>query len=132
MLKEHSPQTIAETLRQSCKRLPTLGVIDSNGNCLIQSGFYPKIERVYLVGYIGDGSRGQVFPIQEDSRKNNVLPRQQDYTCTVKARHTADANGSYVIERKQHAQEVNVVAMRGRNPLATLLIGVKAQTLSRP
>ena len=73
-------------------------------------------ERVYLVGYIGDGSRGQVFPIQKDSRKNNVLPRQQDYTCTVKARHTADANGSYVIERKQHAQEVNVAAMRGRNP----------------
>ena len=45
MLKEHSAQTIAKTLQQSCKRLPTLGVIDSNGNCLIQSGFYPKIER---------------------------------------------------------------------------------------
>ena len=44
-LKEHSHQTIAETLRQSCKRLPTLGVIDSNGNCLIRSGFYPKTER---------------------------------------------------------------------------------------
>ena len=44
-LKEHSAQTIAKTLQQSCKRLPTLGVIDSNGNCLIQSGFYPKIER---------------------------------------------------------------------------------------
>ena len=45
MLNEHSAQTIAKTLQQSCKRLPTLGVIDSNGNCLIQSGFYPKIER---------------------------------------------------------------------------------------
>jgi hypothetical protein len=45
MLKELSAQTIAKILRQSCKRLPTLGVIDSNGNCLIQSGFYPKIER---------------------------------------------------------------------------------------
>jgi len=73
-------------------------------------------ERIYLVGYLGDGRGQQVFPIQEDSRKINVLPRQQDYTCTVKARHTADANGSYVIERKQHAQEVNIVAMRGRNP----------------
>ena len=45
MLKEHSHQTIAKTLQQSCKRLPTLGVIDLNGNCLIQAGFYPKIER---------------------------------------------------------------------------------------
>ena len=42
MLKERSAQTIAKTLRQSCKRLPTLGVIDLNGNCLIQNGFYPK------------------------------------------------------------------------------------------
>jgi ATP-dependent RNA circularization protein (DNA/RNA ligase family) len=45
MLKEHSHQTIAKTLQQSCKGLPTLGVIDLNGNCLIQVGFYPKIER---------------------------------------------------------------------------------------
>ena len=30
---------------QLSKPLPTLGVIDLNGNCLIQSGFYPKIER---------------------------------------------------------------------------------------
>ena len=45
MLKERSPQIIAKTLQQSCKRLPTLGVIDLNGNCLIQAGFYPKIER---------------------------------------------------------------------------------------
>src|SRR6056300_202100 len=44
-LKELSPQTIAKTLQRYCKRLPTLGYIDSNGNCLIQSGFYPKIER---------------------------------------------------------------------------------------
>ena len=34
-LKELSPQTLAKTLRQSCKRLPTSGVIDLNGNCLI-------------------------------------------------------------------------------------------------
>ena len=45
MLKELSPQMLAKTLRQSCKRLPTLGAIDLNGNCLIRSGFYPKIER---------------------------------------------------------------------------------------
>jgi len=45
MLKELSPQTMAQTFGQLSKPLPTLGVIDLNGNCLIQSGFYPKIER---------------------------------------------------------------------------------------
>ena len=52
MLKGHSPQTLAKTLRQSCKRLPTLGAIDLNGNCLIQSGFYPKIESEYTLSDI--------------------------------------------------------------------------------
>ena len=33
------------TFEQLSKPLPTLGVIDLNGNCLIQTGFYPKIER---------------------------------------------------------------------------------------
>ena len=45
MLKEHSPQTLAKILRQSSKPLPTLGVIDLNGNCVIHRGFYPKTER---------------------------------------------------------------------------------------
>ena len=45
MLKELSPQTLATTFGQLSKPLQTLGVIDLNGNCLIQSGFYPKIER---------------------------------------------------------------------------------------
>ena len=45
MLKERSPQTIAKTFGQLSKPLPTLGAIDLNGNCLIQVGFYPKIER---------------------------------------------------------------------------------------
>ena len=38
-------QSIAMTFGASSKRLPTLAVIDSNGNCLIQHGFYPKTER---------------------------------------------------------------------------------------
>ena len=45
MLKELSPQTLAKTFGQLSKPSPTLGVIDLSGNCLIQSGFYPKIER---------------------------------------------------------------------------------------
>ena len=45
MLKELSPQMLAKILRQSSKRLPTLGVIHLNGSCLIQRGFSPKIVR---------------------------------------------------------------------------------------
>ena len=52
MLKEHSPQTLAKILRQSSKRLPTLGAIDLNGNCLIHRGFYPKTGSAYTLSDI--------------------------------------------------------------------------------
>jgi hypothetical protein len=52
MLKELSAATLAKTLRQSSKSLPTLGVIDLNGNCLIHRGFYPKIESGYTLSDI--------------------------------------------------------------------------------
>jgi len=52
MLKELSPAILAKTLRQSSKSLPTLGVIDLNGNCLIHRGFYPKIESEYTLSDI--------------------------------------------------------------------------------
>lgn len=62
-------------------------------------------ERVYLVGYIGDGSRGKIFPISEGSGQTNVVPRQQANTCTLTTRYGADGNGSYITERKQYAQK---------------------------
>ena len=43
---------MAQTFGQLSKPLPTLGVIDLNGNCLIQVGFYPKIESVYTLSDI--------------------------------------------------------------------------------
>ena len=52
MLKEHSPQTMAQTFGQLSKPLPTLGAIDLNGNCLIHAGFYPKIESGYTLSDI--------------------------------------------------------------------------------
>ena len=61
-------------------------------------------ERVYLVGYIGDRSRGQIFPIGESSEKVNELQGQQGNTCTLTTRYGADGNGSYITERKQYAQ----------------------------
>jgi hypothetical protein len=52
MLKGRSPQMMAQTFGQLSKPLPTLGVIDLNGNCLIQVGFYPKIESGYTLSDI--------------------------------------------------------------------------------
>jgi DNA (cytosine-5)-methyltransferase 1 len=62
-------------------------------------------ERIYLVGYLGDGGRGQVFPVGEISRKNNELSRQPGNACTLTTRYGADGNGSYLIERELASQE---------------------------
>ena len=42
MLRESSSQSIDQIFGALSKRLPTLAVIDLNGNCLIRHGFYPK------------------------------------------------------------------------------------------
>ncbi len=62
-------------------------------------------ERIYLVGYLGNKSGQQVFPIQKINKKINELQRQQTNTNTLTARYR-DANGSYIIERKLNAQEI--------------------------
>ena len=85
-------------------------------------------ERVYLVGYLGDGSRGQIFPIGESYRKANELQRQQANTCTLTTRYGADGNGSYITERKQYAQEIQITDKRGniksdQNNMPTVVAG---------
>ena len=62
-------------------------------------------ERIYLVGYLANGSGGQVFPIGESSEQTDELQGQQGSACTVLARYEAGANGSYVVECKQPSQE---------------------------
>jgi DNA (cytosine-5)-methyltransferase 1 len=50
-------------------------------------------ERIYLVGYIGDGSRGQVFPIGGNKwRRERMSYRDIDRanTCTLTTRYGAD------------------------------------------
>jgi DNA (cytosine-5)-methyltransferase 1 len=69
-------------------------------------------ERIYLVGYLGDRSRGQVFPIGQGNGAHNELYRQYGNTCAVLARYEAGANGSYVVERELASQKI--AAMRGR------------------
>jgi DNA (cytosine-5)-methyltransferase 1 len=72
-------------------------------------------ERVYLAGYLGDGSGGQIFPIGKSGKQTNELPGQQENTCTLTARYEATGNGSYVIERKLNAQEVEAGTLRTHN-----------------
>ena len=45
MLRESSSQSIDQIFGALSKRLPTLAVIDLNGNCSIRHGFYPRTER---------------------------------------------------------------------------------------
>ena len=73
MLKERSAQTIGKILLESCKRLPTLGVIDLNGNCLIQSGFYPKIERESTLSDILQGKVEDKYFLSEKALKGMLL-----------------------------------------------------------
>lgn len=47
MLKASSSQDIARIFGALSRTLPTLGFIDSNGNCVIRHGFYPKTGNVF-------------------------------------------------------------------------------------
>jgi len=72
-------------------------------------------ERIYLVGYLGNGSGEQIFPIRESSKQTNELQGQQTNTCCLTTRYGADGNGSYLIERKLNAQKVEVGTLRTHN-----------------
>ena len=60
-------------------------------------------ERIYIVCYLGDRGRPQVFPIGENCKEVNGIQRQ--YTNTLKARYTATGDGSYIIESELNAQK---------------------------
>ena len=44
--------TVDKTLSEYCEKLPTLGFMSVNGNCLILDGYYPKIESGYSLSDI--------------------------------------------------------------------------------
>ena len=81
-VKGASPQMLAQTFGQFSKPLPTLGVIQSNGNCLIQAGFYPKIESGFTLSDILQEEVSQEYFLSEkmisllyQKRKVNHKPR---------------------------------------------------------
>ena len=82
MLKAHSPQMLAQTFGRLSKRLPTLGIIQSNGNCLIRSGYYPKIESGFTLSDILQDEVSQEYFLSEkmiaflqQKRKVNHKPK---------------------------------------------------------
>ena len=54
-------------------------------------------ERIYLVGYLGDGSRGQVFPIREKNKKIEVSFKTQRSVGTICANYyKTPTDGTYI------------------------------------
>ena len=72
MLRECSSQSIAQISSPYLRRLPTLGVIDSNGNCLIQAGFYPRIESGYTLSDVLQSDVPEAFFLSEKSIERMV------------------------------------------------------------
>ena len=71
-------------------------------------------ERIYLVGYSTTPKRDWrgVFPIGESNRKADELQRQHLPANTILQRYEAGANGTYIGECKQPAQEVKQIGVR--------------------
>ena len=100
MLRESSSQSIDQIFGALSKRLPTLAVIDLNGNCLIPQ----NRERIYLVGRVADRCTGDVFPFPAPGggnppcRKDTVYPR----ACgTITRNYYKQPNlGNYLINLK--------------------------------
>ncbi|MHC2834763.1 DNA (cytosine-5-)-methyltransferase [Bacillus sp. F9_6S_D1_P_5] len=69
-------------------------------------------ERVFIVGHSRRHSRREVFPIGNSYREVSDVQGQQAYANTLTTR-TGQANGtgSYILEREQHDEKVNVVGM---------------------
>ena len=75
------------------------------------SWFLPQNrERVYLVGYSSEvrGDWRGVFPIAKDNGKINKLQGQHLPANTILQRYEATANGTYIAERKQPTQVVQL------------------------
>jgi len=79
------------------------------------SWFLPQNrERIYLVGYsttTGGDWRG-VFPIRADGRAIDELQRHHPRANTITTRYTGNANGSFIGEHQQPAQEVKQIGTK--------------------
>ena len=105
-LKAPTVQTQEGIFKQSCESLPTLGVIDLNGNCLTQVGFYPKIESGFTLSDILMEEVGQEYFLSEDdqlftqSSKSRQGQSQAQYCTTLKSSGAMKADDTFVMPKK--------------------------------
>lgn len=103
-LKEHSPQTLAQTFGRLSKRLPTLGGYTIEWQLLNTSWVLPQNrERIYLVGHLAGRSIPGVFPIREDdffSAERKKSQSQTQISGTIKANGNMNADDTYIIPKK--------------------------------
>ena len=72
---------------QLSKPLQTLGVIDLNGNCLIQSGFYPKIERESILSDILQEKVEDKYFLSEKGLKQIQHQKEKGIPVPVSPQH---------------------------------------------
>ena len=95
------------------------------------SWFLPQNrERIYLVGYIGNGSGKEVFPIRENNQKIDES-RTNPNSLTLTARYRATSQGSYIAERNKVSQEKIIVKSATKDGYETATPG-DAINLSNP
>mgnify|MGYP002623219534 FL=1 len=72
-------------------------------------------ERIYIVGYIGKGSRAKVFPITENDELSNELKKSAQYTGTITSRyHKMGDMDTYIKVNK--LKQIGVI---GKDTIAT-------------
>ena len=72
-------------------------------------------ERIYIVGYIGEGSRSKVFPITENDELSNELKKSAQYTGTITSRyHKMGDMDTYIKVNK--LKQIGVI---GKDTIAT-------------
>ena len=84
-----------------------LAELDYNVECSLENTKYylpQNRERVYIAGYIGDRSRGQIFPLGEGSKEINKREEsrglQKQYSSTIFAGQHKISRGMTLVEQK--------------------------------
>src|SRR3990167_3239105 len=107
------PVTKDKTLKSYCERLPTLGFMSVNGNCLILPGFCPKIESGFTLSDILEKEVDKKYFLSpnvakrilsyQPSRHDIGGGRQTEAIC-VKSRHKEPIKGQESMTQAEQAK----------------------------
>lgn len=101
-----------ETFRIVLKSLDELGY-DAEWQVHNSLSYIPQNrERIFIVGHLRGRSTRTAFPFGANDEKTDDIQGQQGYANCLTARYEgAQATGTYIIERQQHAQNTGVVSI---------------------